>query len=63
VDQASAYMQTKTQKPQNQKDNENGPKHVNLLRYLRDLPRHHAHVLTLPESAGRLAVLNRFAAS
>jgi hypothetical protein len=31
VDQASADMQTETQKPQNQKNNQNGPKHVNLL--------------------------------
>jgi hypothetical protein len=31
VDQASADMQTETQKPQNQKNNKNRPKHVNLL--------------------------------
>jgi hypothetical protein len=31
VDQASADMQTETQEPQNQKNNEKGPKHVNLL--------------------------------
>jgi hypothetical protein len=30
VDQTSAHMQTETQKPQNQKNNENGPKHVSL---------------------------------
>jgi phage-related protein len=30
VDQASADMQTETQKPQNQKNNKNRPKHVNL---------------------------------
>jgi hypothetical protein len=31
VDQTSAHMQTETQKPQNQKNNQNGPKHVTLL--------------------------------
>jgi hypothetical protein len=31
VDQASANMQTETQKPQNQKNNENRPKHIDLL--------------------------------
>ena len=31
MDQASADMQTETQKPQNQKNNENSPKHVTLL--------------------------------
>jgi hypothetical protein len=31
VDQTSADMQTETQKPQNQKNNENGPKHVITL--------------------------------
>jgi hypothetical protein len=31
VDQASADMQTETQEPQHQKNNENGPKPVNLL--------------------------------
>jgi hypothetical protein len=31
VDQTSADMQTETQKPQHQKNNENGPKHVSLL--------------------------------
>jgi len=30
VDQASADMQTETQKPQNQKNNKNRPKHINL---------------------------------
>jgi hypothetical protein len=30
VDQASADMQTKTQKPQNHKNNENSPKHIIL---------------------------------
>jgi hypothetical protein len=32
VDQSSAHMQTETQKPQNQKNNKNGQKHVNFLR-------------------------------
>ena len=31
MNQTSADMQTETQKPQNQKNNENGPKHVTLL--------------------------------
>jgi hypothetical protein len=30
VDQASTDMQTETKKPQNQKNNKNRPKHVNL---------------------------------
>jgi hypothetical protein len=30
VDQASAHMQTETQKPQNHKNNKNRPKHINL---------------------------------
>jgi hypothetical protein len=32
VDQASADMQTETQKPQDQKNNKNRPKHINLPR-------------------------------
>jgi hypothetical protein len=31
MDQAATDMQTEAQKPQNQKNNKNGPKHVNLL--------------------------------
>src|SRR5581483_5664580 len=31
MDQTSAHMQTEAQKPQNQKNNQNGPKHLTLL--------------------------------
>jgi hypothetical protein len=36
VDQASTDVQTETQKPQNQKNNENGPKHIETSVLIRE---------------------------
>ena len=62
VDQTAADMQTEPQKPQDQKNYENRPKHCNLLSHTRN-GSHHVHMRTVSRKQMRETTTVRVAAA